>query len=71
MSQAQGQTREAAWLRRAQQRGPLSCLLWPVSLLYRSLVALRRGLYARGLLKVHQIDVPVVVVGNVVVGGAG
>lgn len=71
MSQAQGQTREAAWLRRAQQRGPLSCLLWPVSLLYRSLMALRRWLYARGLLKVHQMDVPVVVVGNVVVGGAG
>lgn len=71
MSQAQGQTWEAAWLRRAQERGPLPRLLWPVSLVYRSLMALRRWLYARGLMKVHQMDVPVVVVGNVVVGGAG
>lgn len=72
MSQAQGQTRQqAAWLRFAQQRGPLNLLLWPVSLLYRSLMALRRGLYACGLLTVHRLDVPVVVVGNVVVGGAG
>jgi tetraacyldisaccharide 4'-kinase len=71
MSQAQGQTREAAWLRLAQRRGPLSCLLWPVSRLYRGVVALRRWLYAHGLLTVHRMDVPVVVVGNVVVGGAG
>ena len=71
MSQAQAQMRQAAWLERAQRRGPLSCLLWPVSLLYRGLMALRRWLYAHGLLKVHPMDVPVVVVGNVVVGGAG
>lgn len=71
MSQAQGQTRQAAWLQLAQRRGPLNLLLWPVSLLYRGLMAFRRGLYACGLRKVHQLDVPVVVVGNVVVGGAG
>lgn len=71
MSQAQGQTRQTAWLQLAQRRGPLNALLWPVSLLYRGLMALRRGLYACGLLEVHQLDVPVVVVGNVVVGGAG
>lgn len=71
MSQAKGQMRQAAWLRRAQQRGPLNALLWPISLVYRGLMALRRWLYACGLLKVHQLDVPVIVVGNVVVGGAG
>lgn len=71
MSQAKGQKRQAAWLRRAQQRGPLNALLWPISWVYRWLMALRHWLYACGLLKVHQMDVPVVVVGNVVVGGAG
>jgi len=71
MSQAKRQMRQAAWLQSAQRRGLLNSLLWPVSLLYRLLMALRRRLYARGLLEVQQMDVPVVVVGNVVVGGAG
>ena len=34
-------------------------------------MALRRGLYALGIFKSHRIDLPVIVVGNVVVGGAG
>lgn len=46
-------------------------LLWPVSLLYQLLVAIRRRMYGSGLLKVHRLEVPVVVIGNVVVGGAG
>lgn len=71
MSQATGHAPQSGWLHRAQRRGPLNCLLWPVSLVYRLLVAVRRWLYAHGVLKVHQLGVPVVVVGNVVVGGAG
>ena len=71
MSQASGQTGSSTWVQRAQSRGLLSRLLWPVSLLYRLLVAIRCWLYAHGLLKVHRLHVPVVVVGNVVVGGAG
>lgn len=63
--------REAAWLRRAQRRGPLNVLLWPLSLIYQFLMLVRRWLYASGALQVHQVDVPVIVVGNVVVGGAG
>lgn len=46
-------------------------MLWPVSLIYQALVAMRRWLYARGLLQVTHLPVPVVVVGNLVVGGAG
>lgn len=38
---------------------------------YRGLVALRRSLYAAGVLRSHHLPVPVIVVGNVVVGGAG
>lgn len=72
MSHGTGPTRwQAAWLQGARRRGPMACLLWPVSLLYRGLIALRRRLYAAGTLQVHRVGVPVIVVGNVVVGGAG
>ncbi|RYG13699.1 MAG: tetraacyldisaccharide 4'-kinase [Burkholderiales bacterium] len=52
-------------------RGWLAWVLWPVSLVYRLLVALRRVLYQFQVLEVQSIEVPVVVVGNVVAGGAG
>lgn len=39
--------------------------------LYRRVVALRRKLFDRGVLKRHRISVPVVVVGNISVGGTG
>jgi tetraacyldisaccharide 4'-kinase len=58
---------QRAWLR----RGPLACALWPVSLVYRAIVALHRGLYAVGVLRMQCMPVPVIVVGNVVAGGAG
>ncbi|MFC5499768.1 tetraacyldisaccharide 4'-kinase [Caenimonas terrae] len=62
-----GHALQSAWLR----RGALACLLWPLSLLFRALVALRRRLYRSGRLKSARLPVPVVVVGNVVAGGAG
>jgi len=52
-------------------RGPLATMLWPVSWLYRLLVGARRLLYAAGLLKTQRVPVPVIVVGNVIIGGAG
>ena len=52
-------------------RGWLACLLWPVAQVYGLLVRLRRALYRRGILRSMRFDVPVIVVGNVVVGGAG
>ena len=56
-----------AWL----NRGLLARLLYPVSLLFRALARIRRELYARGILPVQRVNALVIVVGNVVVGGAG
>lgn len=54
-----------------RRRGLLAWFLWPVSLLFGALVALRRSLYRLGIFKVQRVAVPVIVVGNVVAGGAG
>ena len=53
------------------QRGALALLLWPVSVLYGALVALRKRLYRIGWFNVERVAVPVIVVGNAVAGGAG
>ena len=44
---------------------------WPLSRLYGGLVGLRRWAYVRGWLKTERAPCPVLVVGNVVAGGAG
>ena len=49
----------------------LSLALWPLSLLYRLLAALRRAAYRSGVLPAVKLPVPVIVVGNIVVGGTG
>lgn len=62
----------AARLRQAwRRRGPLAMALWPLSLLYGTLTALRRALYRARLLRSERLPVPVIVVGNVIAGGAG
>lgn len=58
---------QQAWL----TRGPLAWLLLPVSALYRLLVTLRRTGYRTGVMRTHRLPVPVIVVGNLIVGGAG
>ncbi len=50
---------------------PLHLFLYPVSLIFRTLVALRHLLYRTGVLASIRLPVPVVVVGNISVGGTG
>ena len=54
-----------------RSKGLLNWLLLPASCLYRSIVFIRRSLYRRGLLNSHSFSEPVVVVGNLSVGGSG
>jgi tetraacyldisaccharide 4'-kinase len=60
------------WLERQWYRTtPWQWLLWPFSLIFLVLSAVRRFAYHIGLLKTWRAPVPVVVVGNISVGGTG
>ena len=54
-----------------QRRGVLACLLSPLSVLHFLGYSVRRALYRAGLLRQTRLDVPVVVIGNLYVGGTG
>jgi tetraacyldisaccharide 4'-kinase len=54
-----------------QRRGPLAWLLAPLAALHFLAYATRRALYSLGLLRPTRLDVPVVVIGNLYVGGTG
>ena len=61
-----------AWIERHWQKvTPLAVLLYPLALLFRAVVAARRLLYRVGLLRSTRLPVPVIVVGNISVGGTG
>jgi tetraacyldisaccharide 4'-kinase len=50
---------------------PWHILLWPLSLLYAAVTALRRLFYRVGIFKAQALPVPVIVVGNITAGGSG
>ena len=50
---------------------PLHLILFPLSLVFRVLVALRRALYRNRIFSSDQLLLPVIVVGNISVGGTG
>lgn len=50
---------------------PLHLALWPLAAVFGALAVLRRLLYRAGVRAVTRLPVPVVVVGNISIGGAG
>lgn len=62
---------QSGLLRAWTRRGWVSTLLVPISLLYGAVSGLRRILYATGRLRIERVQPMVIVVGNVVAGGAG
>jgi tetraacyldisaccharide 4'-kinase len=54
-----------------QRVTPVTLALLPVSVLFRAVVASRRAAYRHGLLHAEKLAVPVIVVGNITVGGTG
>ncbi len=60
------------WLQRQWFRISIwHIFLWPVSLLFGLLIVIRRWCYRLRLFKATRLPVPVIVVGNVTVGGTG
>ena len=58
---------QRAWL----TRGPLAIAMLPLAALFGAVSGLRRGLFRLGVLRSTRLAVPVIVVGNLVAGGAG
>ena len=54
-----------------ERRGPTSLLLWPLSWLYGLVVRMRKLILDTGLVKQKPAPVPVIIVGNIRVGGTG
>lgn len=46
-------------------------LLWPLSLIYNIFTTLRNVGYSYGILEQHRLDIPVISIGNITVGGTG
>jgi len=67
MSSSLETTLTRAWLR----RGALAWALLPVALLFGLLSGLRRLLFSLGIKRAERLPVPVIVVGNIFIGGTG
>ena len=50
---------------------PLHLILFPISVIFGLLAGMRRWLYRNGVLASKKLPVPVIVVGNITVGGSG
>lgn len=53
------------------RRGPAAIALLPLAGLFTAIAALRRLAYRHGWLRIDRLPVPVIVVGNIAVGGTG
>ena len=62
------------WIEKAWYQTSVSFPLWlllPLTLLFAGISGLRRVLYRHGILTSHTVDCPVVIIGNISVGGNG
>ncbi|MFZ6849549.1 tetraacyldisaccharide 4'-kinase [Undibacterium sp. RuRC25W] len=65
-------SRLQTWLlRNWQERGAVACLLWPLSKLFQLIVTFRFGVFVLGYKPQTRLPVPVIIVGNIFVGGTG
>jgi tetraacyldisaccharide 4'-kinase len=62
---------EAAWLQRMWYRASAPWFVLPLSALYRLIITLRRWCYRIGVFASDHPGVPVVIIGNITVGGTG
>lgn len=46
-------------------------ILTPLSAVYKNIINFRHWLYKKNILKIHKLSVPVIVVGNITMGGTG
>ncbi|WP_018610513.1 tetraacyldisaccharide 4'-kinase [Uliginosibacterium gangwonense] len=60
-------TRPSWW----RTRSPAAALWWPLAGLFHLLAGMRRLAYRLGVLRQERLPVPVIVVGNIAVGGSG
>jgi len=54
-----------------ESRGLIPILLWPLSLIYGLIIGIRKWCFQIGLLHHQKLPVPVIFVGNLLVGGTG
>ncbi|MES2048920.1 MAG: tetraacyldisaccharide 4'-kinase [Pseudomonadota bacterium] len=62
---------ETFFLRVWSGRGVIACLLWPVAKIFQLIISFRSVLFVLGLKSQTKLDVPIVVVGNIFLGGTG
>jgi tetraacyldisaccharide 4'-kinase len=62
---------EQHWYRKCALNRALCLVLWPLSMLFGIIAAARRAAYRNGIFSVTRMPVPVIVVGNISVGGTG
>ncbi|WP_299805988.1 tetraacyldisaccharide 4'-kinase [uncultured Shewanella sp.] len=61
-----------SWVNKLWYQGhPLRFALWPLSILFGAITWLRRQLFTLGIKKATKLPVPVIIVGNITVGGSG
>lgn len=62
---------EKVWFKQHQAKWLLIPFLLPITLLFYGVTSLRRFLYRLGLFKSYKVSAPVIVVGNIGIGGNG